>query len=72
MFSHHAVPYCCSCCVGFPFSVRWWSTVVLWFRNQDTILSLFVSHSVSLVLSNTKLLEREVCVLLWWLAAPPE
>lgn len=74
MFSHHAALYCCSCCVGFPFAVLWWSTVVLWFRSPDTMLSLSSSFTLclflSLVLLNTKLLEREVCVLLWWLAAP--
>ncbi len=74
MFSHHAVLHCCSCCVGFPFRVLWWSTVVLWFSSPDTTLSLFVSCSVLVSVSflNTKLLEREVCVLLWWLVAPPK
>lgn len=71
MFSHNAVLGCCSCCVGFPFRVLWWSTVVLWFRSPDTMLSLFVSYSMSLVLLNSKPLEREVYVLLWWLSAPP-
>lgn len=35
-------------------------------------LSLSLTLSLTIFLLNTKLLEREVCVLLWWRAAPPK
>lgn len=62
MFSHHGVLYSCSCCVGFPFRVLWWSTAVLWFWSLVTMLSLCISWSYTHLFSWTKKLhEREVC-----------